>query len=402
LDPLQRSTLKNLNKAGVSLEVSFLEIMELDRSQGAAGRLEAVRKWRSVLLFVGVWTLVGLAFSALYYASALSEPYPASISSALRLNLSRFYLWAILSPLLLLFTYRYPVELRPFNWRNLLIQIPVVLLASSIHAAMHLMLGWYLEPSFKFISASLAGIYHALFLQSVYVNILLGSLIVITAHALLYYRNYRAAEVQRSHLRAELAQAQLQALKMQLHPHFLFNTLHSISSLVLEDPGRANRMIAQLGDFLRMTLESSQEQTVSLRQEIEFLQRYLEIEQVRFEDRLKVVFDIEPTALSSEVPHLILQPIVENAIRHGIAQRAAPGLIRISGAQLNGLLRVEVRDNGPGIKGGEDPTNNQGVGLNNVRARLKQLYGRKFSLEMANHPEGGLIVTLELPLNSVC
>lgn len=359
----------------------------------------ATRKWRSFLLFLVVWTLIGLAFSALSYASALSERVPMSLSYALRMNLSRFYFWAIFSPLLLHFTYHYPIEFRPFKLRNLLLHLPVVALASSIVTAIHLLLGWELEPSFQVRFASLAQVYRSFFLTGAYFNVLMASLIVITAHAFLYYRNYREGEVQRSQLCAELAQAQLQALKMQLHPHFLFNTLHSISSLVLEDPRRANSMIAQLGDFLRLTLEHSEEQTVPLRQEIEFLEKYLEIEQVRFQDRLMVDFSIEPAALSAEVPHLILQPIVENAIRHAIAPRAARGLIRINGTQSDGFVRLEVRDNGPGLRSGGD-FETKGLGLKNVRARLKQLYGSCFTLRLLNNSEGGLTVFLEIPFLS--
>jgi LytS/YehU family sensor histidine kinase len=132
---------------------------------------------------------------------------------------------------------------------------------------------------------------------------------------------------------------------MQLHPHFLFNTLHSISSLVLEDPAKANSMIAQLGDFLRLTLENSNQQMVSLKEETEFLRCYLEIEQVRFGDRLTVALELEPQTLSVQVPHLILQPVVENAIQHAIAPRATRGQINIEAKRLNNLVRLEVRDN---------------------------------------------------------
>ena len=156
-------------------------------------------------------------------------------------------------------------------------------------------------------------------------------------------------------------------------------------------------MIARLGDFLRLTIARTDEQIVSLKQEIDFVKRYLEIEQVRFE-RLTVDFDIDPAVLYAEVPHLILQPLVENAIRHAITPRAAPGVITISASQVDGSLRLQVLDNGPGL--GSEPQVKEGVGLNNVRARLRQLYGQDFSFEMTNNEEGGLTVVLELPLDS--
>src|SRR5262249_28489116 len=144
----------------------------------------------------------------------------------------------------------------------------------------------------------------------------------------------------------QVTEAQLQALKMQLHPHFLFNTLNSISALLDEDVDAADQMLARLGDFLRLTLENSGAQRVTLQEELEFLRCYLEIERVRFEDRLTINMHIDPEALDARVPNLILQPIVENAIRHGIVSRIAPGQIDISAKRLRDTLQLQVRDNG--------------------------------------------------------
>jgi len=227
--------------------------------------------------------------------------------------------------------------------------------------------------------------------------LIIASLIVVAVHALLYYQNFRASELAQSSLKTQLAQAQLRALKMQLHPHFLFNTLHSISSLVLEDPPKANSMIARLGDFLRLTLENSNQQLVSLKEETEFLRCYLEIEQVRFGDRLTVAFELEPQTLSAQVPHLILQPVVENAIQHAIAPRATRGHINVEAKRLNSLLRLEVRDNGPGITSDTDLVRAEGVGLSNVRARLHQIYGSDSRFELMNAKDGGLAVVMEIP-----
>jgi len=200
-------------------------------------------------------------------------------------------------------------------------------------------------------------------------------------------------------LEAQLSQAQLQALKMQLHPHFLFNTLHSISALLNHDPEAARKMITRLGDFLRLTLENSGTQEVTLQQEIEFLRCYLEIERIRFQDRLMTRVDVSPPALDAKVPNLILQPIVENAIRHGIAPRSSPGLIEILAKPQNGTLRIQVRDNGPGLP--PDRTSEKmftkGLGLANTERRLDQLYGAAHRFDLVNDPEGGLIVTLEIP-----
>jgi LytS/YehU family sensor histidine kinase len=196
-------------------------------------------------------------------------------------------------------------------------------------------------------------------------------------------------------LEGQLAQAQLQALKMQLHPHFLFNTLNSISALLHKDVDAADEMIGELGDFLRMTLENDGAQTVRLEQELEFLKSYLEIERVRFQDRLTIGFAIDPDTLDAYVPNLILQPIIENAIRYAIAPRAEQGMIEVSARQKNGRLRITVRDDGPGLTHGNGFT--EGIGLANTRARLRQLYEGSHEFQLTNSVQGGLGVTLEIP-----
>jgi len=369
-------------------------------SLSVTGALSSRPKWVSASVFFAVWTLIGLTFAALSYGSGIGDSRYPGWRYALLLNLLRFYLWAALSPLIFRFTRRFPVELRPLRLRNLLLHIPAVFVFAAIHTVIHLALSWQLEPSFRQIFPSIRVFYLSGFFFLLSSNVLIASILFIAAHAFHYYEDYKAGEVKRSALEAQLAQAQLQTLKMQLHPHFLFNTLHSISSLVLEDPPRANGMIARLGDFLRLTLEHSDDQTVPLQQEIDFVRSYLEIEQARFEDRLSVDFKIEPAMLSVEVPHLILQPIVENAIRHAVAPRTAPGLIKIHATQFDGMVRLEVIDNGPGIKRNSDSIA-KGVGLNNVRARLSQLYGTGYSFEITNNPEGGLSVVLILPIHSL-
>jgi LytS/YehU family sensor histidine kinase len=217
-----------------------------------------------------------------------------------------------------------------------------------------------------------------------------------------YYARFREREMRASQLEAQLAQAQLQALKMQLHPHFLFNALHSISALVHSDPDAADKMIARLGDFLRLTLENSAAQEVPLRQELEFLNCYLDIERTRFRDRLTTQIEADPQLLDCVVPNLILQPIVENAIRHGVSQRAAHGHVEVRASRAGDALRLEVRDNGRGLpEGAEVCRANQGggVGLANTRARLQQLYGGAYRFDISNAPAGGAVVTLEIPLH---
>ena len=352
---------------------------------------------RATPLFLG-WTLVSIIFAGISYAAAIGENNKEfGFISALRLNLVQFYVWAVLSPLVFRFSRRFPIELRPLNVRNLLLYFPALISFAGIHQVIHLAVLWSITPRWRQKYPALTDCYRAYFAFGFYIDLIIALLIVIAVHTLLYYQSFRASELAQSSLKAQLAQAQLRALKMQLHPHFLFNTLHSISSLVLEDPPKANSMIARLGDFLRLTVDNSDQQLVTLKEETEFLRCYLDIEQVRFGDRLTVTFELEPQTLSAQVPHLILQPVVENAIQHAIAPRSARGHINIEAKRLNSLLRVAISDNGPGISSNANLPWKQGVGLTNVRTRLQQIYGPDFRFELMNTNGGGLTAVMEIP-----
>jgi two-component system LytT family sensor kinase len=352
---------------------------------------------RAAFLFIG-WTLVSIIFAGISYAAAIGENNKEfGFASALRLNLVQFYLWAVLTPFVFRFSRRFPIEIRPLNVRNLLLYFPALISFASIHQVLHLAVLWSITPRWRQKYPALMDCYRAYFAFGFYIDLIIALLIVIAVHALLYYQNFRASELAQSSLKTQLAQAQLRALKMQLHPHFLFNTLHSISSLVLEDPSKANSMIARLGDFLRLTIENSEQQLVTLKEETEFLRCYLDIEQVRFGDRLSVAFDLEPQTLSARLPHLILQPVVENAIQHAIAPRATRGYINIQAKRLDSLLRVAIGDNGPGINSNAVSPAKKCVGLTNVRTRLQQIYGSDFRFDLTNGENEGLTVIMEIP-----
>jgi sensor histidine kinase YesM len=241
--------------------------------------------------------------------------------------------------------------------------------------------------------------FQPLLVKSFHYNLLIYWVILNVAHAFDFYREARERELRTSELERHLAQARLQALQMQLNPHFLFNTLHAISALMHKDVELADRMIARLSDLLRYALESTDAQEVSLEQELDFLERYLEIEQTRFGDRLVVHREIDPHALDARVPNLILQPIVENAIRHGIEPHARHGQIRLSARRDNGVLHLEVQDNGKGLPPDHGPME-EGVGLSNTRARLEELYGDRYRFEFRNAKEGGLIVHMVIPCSA--
>lgn len=358
------------------------------------------KRWARVLLIFLVWTFIGTIFTLQSYFTSYRSERPVSIVDSIYFQMSWSYLWALATPLVLLAARLIPVERN--NWlRSSLLHIPIsILLSVAVTALGHIFL-WLrigyplgrslsLERMTRFVIANFSegiGIY---------------LLIALTAYAFSYYRRYRQGQVRALQLEAQLSQAQLEALKMQLHPHFLFNTLHSISALLSKDTEAARRMITRLGDFLRLTLENSGAQEVTLQQEMEFLRCYLEIERVRFQDRLITRLNISPQVLDARVPNLILQPIVENAIRHGIAPRSTPGIIEIEAKPHNGSVRIQVRDNGPGMPQhrSADSLFRKGLGLANTETRLERLYGPAHLFDLANDPEGGLVVTLEIPFHN--
>jgi signal transduction histidine kinase len=222
-----------------------------------------------------------------------------------------------------------------------------------------------------------------------------------------YYKAFRERERQAAALATELVLARLQALRMQINPHFLFNTLNTISALIHENPDAADRMVVRLSELLRRTLDRGDVQEVPLREELDFLRGYLEIEQMRFPDRLTVTYDIEPKTQELLVPHLILQPLVENALRHGIMPREEPGRVAISAAVTGGdTLELKVWNNGNGLSDQSDASDRsdasaapprEGIGLKNVRSRLAQLYGGAQEFTLGNVAGGGVEARIRIP-----
>jgi signal transduction histidine kinase len=351
--------------------------------------------------FFGLWTLLALLFVSLSSAMALGGGNQPNLRLLFLIQFTRFYIWGALSPLVYLFVRRFPIEIRVWRWRNLLEHLAALVAFCTVHQILFMIFTWLIDSSPGAPFSSFFDNFFGKFFNGVYVGVMIYSMIVVAIHAFVFYRNFRVEEEQKLLVTAQLARAELHALKMQVHPHFLFNTLHSISSLVLEEPAKANAMIARLGDFLRLTLEHSEQQFVTLKKEIEFVRCYLEIEEARFSDRLIMEFEVEPKSLTAQVPHLILQPLVENAVQHAVAPYAADGYIKISARKFNEKVSIEIADSGNGIEVATTKNSisnkGQGVGLANVRGRLKQLYGANYKFDLNNNPSGGLIVVLEIP-----
>jgi sensor histidine kinase YesM len=222
--------------------------------------------------------------------------------------------------------------------------------------------------------------------------------LVAFVHAIDYHRESQEREIAAAQLQTQLAEAQLEALQRQLHPHFLFNTLNTIATLMHRDVHAADEMLVQLSDLLRLTLDRIGTQQVPLKDEVDFLKKYLEIEQTRFGDRLIVNIDIDPEVLDAPVPNLILQPLVENALRHGIGPRIGVGRVDVTASQSDGLLTMTVRDNGVGLSQDKLNAFHSGVGLSNTRSRLENLYGSRHRFEFQTPPGGGLLVTIGIPM----
>ena len=258
---------------------------------------------------------------------------------------SSCYFWALATPLVLWLSRRYCIERH--NWRRrAALHFGISILLSSTLIVTHFLFFMILVGR----ASSISGLrvfnitYYNLDKWMLIYWVILGM-----SHAFSYYNSFRKGELKASELRTQLVQSQLEALKMQVHPHFLFNTLHSISALLSKDTEGARKMITRLGDFLRLTLENSGSMEVTLQQEIEFLNGYLEIERIRFQDRLTTEIRVDPDVLDVRVPNLILQPIVENAMRHAIGNSTS-GRVEVIAAPRNGVVRIEVKDNGPGIQ----------------------------------------------------
>lgn len=350
-------------------------------------------RWAKWGVIFGIWTLIGLAFSAQLYLSRANSGSPITWQFALEHSLmAEWYLFALLSIPALWLAGRFRFE--PGRWtRPLAAHLVGSAAFSVVWMTLRALIEEWLTPAGERPVTFKAAFTYAW--TTFLFNILIYWAIVSVSHAIEYYRKYQERELRNAELEAGLAQARLQALQMQLNPHFLFNTLHSISSLMHKDVEAADRMISRFGDLLRVALESTEAHEVPLRQELDFLKSYLEIEQTRFGDRLSVRMDIAPEALEARVPNLVLQPLVENAIQHGIEPHARPGQIELRARREDEQLLLEVRDNGNGLPEAGRPV--EGVGVSNTRARLQQLYGSAHRFEFRNGEHGGLRVSVVIP-----
>jgi two-component system, LytTR family, sensor kinase len=355
-------------------------------------RIDWRRARREALLGLTFWGALTLFFYTRSWVSMATAERPTAYAwadiwwLALIEDTANLLVWTLLTPVVLELARRYPIrgEDRIYNLGVHLLACAVLTSASDLLSFWVATYTFPEEPTWT-----------RFFFMGIYNKVLYYAFIVAAGHAIEVYRRYRDRQLHASRLETQLTRAHLHALEMQIQPHFLFNTLNSISELVHHDPPGAELMIAQLGDLLRMTTDSTGRQEVPLARELHFVGTYLEIERTRFQDRLSVKNQVDPDVLDCLVPNLILQPLVENAVRHGLSPRVAPGTITITARRVNDRVRITVRDDGRGLP--PAGLRRERVGLGNTRTRLRQTYGDDHRFEMADAPGGGTLVMIEIP-----
>jgi two-component system, LytTR family, sensor kinase len=348
------------------------------------------RRFLTWMAILGAWTLIVLTFSVQAYVFAVARNRPDSFRREFLVASSEWYVWAALTPLVLWLCRRFRITSQnwaPMAFLHLAAGVVVSLVQLAIQVRLNYMISGYNMPYWR------ALYFFATF--QLHMSLLTYWVIVALNHGAYYYAQSRARELAWARMETELANAQLQALNMQLHPHFLFNTLHSISTLIPDDSRAAQEMVLKLSDLLRATLNKIETPEVKLRQELELLGCYLSIEQTRFKDRLTITQEIDAAAFNCEVPTLILQPLVENAVRHGIGKHKQADSISILARREQGRLMLEVRNRVGHMENGAE--NGRGIGLSNTRARLEQLYGSAQSFSITSCEGGGVAVRISFP-----
>jgi len=335
------------------------------------------RGWLTI--WIG-WTALALFFAVSTSLTYRATGRPGNWALTIQRSLAEWWLWALLTPLVVWLARRFPLHGKR--------RLP--------HAVVHLSAGAivavFKTTADRIVFGLLTGFWMYWLVSTLALQFALYGAVVAAAHGAEYYRRSR----EREQLEGQLADTRLQLLNMQLQPHFLFNTLNTIAEMVHEDPDKADAMIGGLSDLLRRTLALKDARAIPLTEEIDLVTRYLEIQRTRFGDRLQVTIAIEPDALQVEIPPLLLQPIVENAIRHGLASRIDAGRIAITAQAERASLRIVVTDDGPGTAV-EVIAGPERIGLGNTRARLEALYGAAARLDLAADGGGGARVTIEIP-----
>jgi len=338
-------------------------------------------RWLAWLIVFAGWSALVIVFavsSSLTYALTYQPP---RWRYTLTMAATEWYVWAALTPAIAWLARRFRVS-RAQWWRAL------ILAAVGLPAA-------FIKVTVTRVLRGAIGGDEYFQITNLVIHYLIYWGIVITTHVWHYHQRAQQRELRTSQLEAMLAQTRLQMLRMQLQPHFLFNTLNTIAELVHQRPEAAEKMIGGLSHLLRETLQAGAVDRVPLSRELEVLEHYIDIQRARFGDRLRVEIIVDEAARAALVPSLLLQPLAENSIKHGIGARAGAGRIEVVASRNGDRVVIEIRDDGRGLR--EEPVT-EGVGLGNCRSRLQALYGQHgFRLETANRSTGGAIVRIDIP-----
>jgi two-component system LytT family sensor kinase len=347
-------------------------------------------KGKTIGLAFAFWTMLALSYAASSVLGSISEGHPASWFRELAWNFSDFYLWMVLTPVVSWLGRR-----GAHSWRKFwLLHLPASIVLAAAQSAAMLLIYWNLcGPNAKGGVYAFGDLLRYEGIYKFHLALLTYWLMLVVLRGMASRHSLKDERLRNAHLEAQLAQSQLQALRMQLQPHFLFNTLNAISALALADPSQARLMIARLSDFLRLTLEQHHMQQVPLSREVQFLEAYLGIQKVRFQDRLITHLDMGDTG-QAMVPSLILQPLVENALRHGLLDKTGGGELRILARRIGADLQLQVEDDGLGLPSA-GPV--EGIGLSNTRARLRAMFGDAARMDLSNRQPSGTLVELRFP-----
>jgi two-component system LytT family sensor kinase len=352
----------------------------------------ALRRHEVALILAG-WSIVGVISVGQQLAMLAQEGVEGPLAEAVLISFAYAFIWALTTIVIFSVSRRFPLDRKP-RLRNIAIHAALSLVIASGESALEMAaaIGMGRLGPDDLLNAWLLGIPIAIVVYWLAVGV---------AHGMMFYRRYRQRDEEAAMLSNRLAQAELQVLKSQLHPHFLFNALNTISALMHRDVKAADRMLSRLSELLRGALDHTSDQEVSLQDELAFLSSYLEIEKARLAERLTVQMDVPSNVLDARVPHMILQPLVENAIRHGVSPRAVPGTVTIRARGRRGMLDLEVIDDGPGVQPKRLGNGSGGLGLSNTRSRLEQLYGERFTFVPKNRDGGGYRVSMSIPFRSI-
>lgn len=354
----------------------------------------AVRSFWLLPAYLIVWTLIGLAFAGQHYLTSAKVGAPVAWSSAITGALADWYLFGLLALPSGWLAHRFNLAGR--HWR---LRIALHLVAGAVFSLLWILLRTSLAQLLGPLRGSekpFGEILRYVLVATFFFNMIVYWVVVTGAHAFAYYRSFQERERNVLELESRLASAHLHALRMQLNPHFLFNALNGIGTLMYRDVDAADTMLVKLAGLLRQSLDRGDHLTVPLREELDFLNRYLALEQMRFGDRLRVEREIDDALLQTQVPTLLLQPLVENAIKHGVEPLTTPGTVTLRIDRPSpGRVRLCVVDNGRGLPEGD--TIREGVGTSNTRHRLRQQYGGTATFTLMPCPGGGTIATIEIP-----